>query len=189
MKKITYLFSTLMVVTFLNSCKGPAGEVGPAGPAGAAGAAGPKGDVGTVNISTTGWIKVTKETYAKGYRQEDNVFYTGVGFSGNPVVDKITQKTLDEGIVLAYNRLVGGSDVYLIPFDYYDGSNHITYSLNLEPKSVNFYVYFSKAIDPKTYFVDEEVRIVVIPPASGARLASINWKDYNEVKKAFDLKD
>ena len=112
-----------------------------------------------------------------------------MGISGLDELDQITQKVLDDGIVLAYNRYVGGKDIYLVPFDYYDGDIHVTYSLNIKPQSANFYVYFSKAITPKNYFYDEEYRIIVIPPASGARLASINWKDYNEVKKALGLKD
>lgn len=92
--------------------------------------------------------------------------------------------------MLAYNRVFGSpAEVWLVPFDYYHDSNHITYSLRLQPKKAIIDINFSKAIDPQTYFVDEEFRIVVIPPASGARLRSINFKDYNEVKRAFNLKD
>ena len=189
MKKNIYVFVTLSIV-FLNSCKGPAGETGPIGPAGATGAAGvagAKGDPGSVNVITTGWIKVPKEIYANFYKAANSVFYTSVGISGNSVLDKISQKTLDEGIVLAYNRLPGSSDIYLVPFDYYDGTNHVTYSFNIEPKSANFYIYFSKAIDPKTYFLDEEYRIIVIQGVNGGRLKNIDVKNYDAVVKALNI--
>jgi hypothetical protein len=191
MKKIIYLFS-ILAIGFLNSCEGPQGEPGPAGPAGSTGspgATGAKGDAGTVNIQTTAWIKVTKELFASSYSSEDGLFSTNIGINGT-AIDNITQKTLNEGIVLAYNRVFGSpAEVWLVPFDYYHDGNHITYSLRLQPKKAIIDINFSKAIDPQTYFVDEEFRIVVIPPASGARLRSINFKDYNEVKRAFNLKD
>lgn len=181
----------ILFVFIISSCEGPQGEPGPTGAAGTPGATGtqgPKGDPGTTNIISTGWIKASKDVYSSYYKSENGVFYTGFGITGNSVIDKISQKTLDEGIVLAYNRLVDGSDIYLVPFDYYDGSNHVTYSFNIEPKSANFFIYFSKAIaDPKTYFVDEEYRIIVIPPASGGRLKGVDWKNYKEVVKALNI--
>lgn len=188
----TILSSFLILFVFIiSSCEGPQGEPGPQGAAGASGVAGvqgPKGDPGVTNIISTGWIKASKDVYSSYYKAENGVFYTGFGITNNSVIDKISQKTLDEGIVLAYNRLVGGSDIYLVPFDYYDGSIHVTYSFNIEPKSANFFVYFSKAIpDPKTYFEDEEYRIIVIPAASGGRLKSVDWKNYKEVLKAFNI--
>jgi hypothetical protein len=185
MKTIISSFLVLFVFIF-NSCEGPSGDPGPAGPQGVAGPAGAKGDVGAVNIFSTGWIKITKELYASAYVEEDGNYFTGVGMTGT-AIDKITQKTLDEGIVLAYNRVVGDEIVYLVPFDYFDGDNHITYSLFLRPQRASISVYFTKPINPKTWFVDEEFRIIVIPAASGARLKSIDWKNYDEVIKAFDI--
>lgn len=190
MKKIIYVFATLTVFVFLNSCKGPAGETGPIGPTGAAGATGStgvKGDPGSVNVISTGWLKITKELYAKGYAAQNSVFYTGVSVSGGTGLEKISQKTLDEGIILAYNRLPGSSDIYLVPFDYYDGTLHLTYSFNIQPKTANFYVYFSKAIDPKTYFVDEEYRVIIIQGANGGRLKNIDLKNYDAVIKALNI--
>ena len=186
----TILSSFLILFVFIiSSCEGPQGEPGPAGVAGAVGAqglTGAKGDAGATNVFSTGWIKITKELFASSYTAEDGNYWTGVGMTGT-AIDKITQKTLDEGIVLAYNRVVGDEIVYLVPFDYFNGDNHVTYSLYLRPKRASISVYFSKPIDPKTYFEDEEFRIIVIPAASGGRLKSVDWKNYKEVLKAFNI--
>ncbi len=192
MKKNIYLFATLSVSIFLlNSCEGPEGQAGPQGASGIAGVAGSngvKGDPG-VTFYATGWITATKKLLVDSYNKTD--FYSGITLQAALITTYLTQKTLDGGIVMVYNREASSKAiVYAVPFDtYFKIDNHVTYSFNAEPGKVNCYISFSKNLDPSTYFVDEEYRVVIIPPASGARFANLNWKDYNEVKKVLNLND
>jgi hypothetical protein len=109
---------------------------------------------------------------------------------GGIIQTYLTQRTLDGGMVLVYNRLPSNKTfVNAVPFDTYYGDNHVTYSYAAEVGKISCYVSFSKAVDANAYFSDEEFRAVIIPPNTGARLQNVNWKDYNEVKRVLNLED
>ncbi|RYU92817.1 collagen-like triple helix repeat-containing protein [Emticicia agri] len=193
MKKNIYsLFTLLLTVLLFNACKGPAGDPGPAGPQGAKGDIGAKGDPGTVSIISTGWITVSEELFKASYVPEDLI--TNIKFTG-PDIDKISQKVLDDGIILVYNRLPTSKNVinaipYTLDLNFYEPGLQLSYFFEARPKEVNCYIQFSKAVnDISDYVGTEEFRVVIIPGPSGLRLKNIDLRDYNAVKKAFNLED
>lgn len=160
---------------------------GPIGPQGNTGATGQKGDPG-VTFYTTNWVTVAKKTFVDNYNKTD--LYTSIGLTGGVIQTYLTQKTLDGGIVMLYNRLPSNKAfVNAVPFDTYLKDTHITYSFAAEPGKISCYVSFSKTLDINTYFADEEFRAIIIPPATGARLGNVDWKNYEEVKRVLNLED
>ena len=111
MKKIINLFLVLSFFIFLNSCEGLAGAIGPQGAAGIAGAAGAKGVKGDPGVTfyTTGWISATKKLMVDNYNKTE--FYSGIQFAGGIMATYLTQKILDGGIVMVYNRLANSKAV------------------------------------------------------------------------------
>lgn len=188
MKKLLVFASALVLSVFVWSCGG-VGPMGPQGPVGPQGPQGQKGDPGSVAFYTTNWVPVAKSTFVTNYNKTD--FYSSIGLTGGNIQTYLTQKTLDGGMIMVYNRLpTNKAFVNAVPFDtYYKTDTHVTYSFATEPGKISCYVSFSKNIDPSAYFVDEEFRAVIIPPATGARLGNVNWKDYNEVKRVLNLED
>lgn len=193
MKRNIYSLLTLLFIAFLlNACKGPAGDPGPIGPQGAKGDTGAKGDPGTVSVITTGWIPVTQKDMISRYDAEGLIIATRF-FGGQ--LDKLSQKILDDGIILAYNRQTANKQsVTSIPFtldlNFMEPGLQLSYYFEARPKEVNCYIQLSKSVkDISPYLVDEEYRFVFIPGPSGARMKDIDFNNYEAVKKAFNLQD
>lgn len=186
MKIVSYL--SLAAVLFVSACAGPQGDQGPIGPQGPVG---PKGDPGTASgtaFYSTNWVAVSKQSFITNYNKTER--YSTIGLQGGVIQTYLTQKTMDGGIVMLYNRTAANKTfVNAVPWDTYFNDAHVTYSFGLEPGRISAFVSFSKEVDVNQFFVDEEFRAVIIPPATGARLGNVNWKDYNEVKKLLNLQD
>jgi len=182
------LLALLLGLVIFNSCKGPVGDPGPMGPQG------PKGDPGSGGSSTilsTGWIPVTKQQAISRYDAEGLLI--GSRFTGGEL-DKLSQKILDDGIILVYNRVAGSQSINSVPFtldmNYKEAGLQLSYYFEALPKEVNCYIQFSKKLaDISPYIENEEYRIIIIPGPSGLRMKNIDLKDYEAVKKAFNLKD
>ena len=181
-------FCSIALLAFATSCTGPQGDVGPQGPQGQQG---PKGDPGTSSgtaFYSTNWVPVTKQSFITNYTKPDR--YSTLGLQGGVIQTYLTQKTMDGGIVMLYNRTASNKTfVNAVPWDTYFNDAHVTYSFAMEPGLISAFVSFSKDVDVNQFFTDEEFRAVIIPPATGARLGHVNWKDYNEVKKVLNLQD
>lgn len=188
MKKVISLLSVLSVIAIM-SCKGPQGEVGPQGAQGQQGPQGAKGDAGTVNIYTSKWITVKGPDWFP-YDQE-NKYYT-IAFK-EPL---ITQTAMNSGLIMCYFRYSDEKTViYPLP----------TYLLSSKA-TIGFYPFIDDKEGPLMLFETEfeeptmlkdyptfsvDFRYVIIPNAtlSSARMKTINWKNYDEVKKALELED
>ncbi|GAB3505095.1 collagen-like triple helix repeat-containing protein [Emticicia fontis] len=193
MKRTVYsLLTLLLTVLIFNSCKGPAGDIGPAGPQGAKGDTGAKGDPGAINVLSTGWVTVSEQLYKSNYDAESLI--TGIKLSGG-VLDKLSQKVLDDGIILVYNRQQSNKGVivsipYTLDFSFVEPGLQLSYFYEAMPKEVNCYIQFSKALKDISDFVsNDEFRVIIIPGASGLRLKNIDLRNYEAVKKAFNLQD
>lgn len=186
MKIFNYL--SLALVLFVAACAGPQGDQGPVGPQGPAG---PKGDPGTTGgtaFYSTNWVSVSKQSFITNYNKTER--YSTIGLQGGAIQTYLTQKTMDGGMVFLYNRTAANKAfVNAVPWDTYFNDAHVTYSFAMEPGLISAFISFSKDVDVNQFFVDEEFRAVIVPPATGARLGHVNWKDYNEVKKVLNLKD
>ncbi len=193
MKKNVYsLLILLLTVILFNACKGPAGDPGPAGAQGPKGDTGAKGDPGSVSVITTGWIPVTQKDLIARYDAQGLIIATRF-FGGQ--IDKLSQKILDDGIILAYNRqTINKQSVTSIPFtldlNFMEPGLQLSYYFEARPKEMYCYIQLSKAMKDLTpILVDEEYRFVFIPGPSGARLKDIDLSNYEAVKKAFNLTD
>ncbi len=150
---------------------------------------GDKGDPGTANVIYSNWF--TPSTWAK-----DTVF--GVwGFNYSVVEPKITQDILDKGAVIVYGKLNGyvasvwpNNQVSQMPISItYNAGTIMTDTWTgigslgaVKIRFVNNQNFYA-AISTSSSF-----RYVIIP-GGVAVTSSINIKDYNAVKKAFNLKD
>lgn len=195
MKKINYVFAFVAAALIFTSCGkdgavGPVGPAGTTGPTGAVGTAGPTGATGTANVIYSDWT--TPPTYTK------TTVFGSTQFSANIAASKITQAILDNGTVLVYGKLDGyittiwpTAQVSQLPIVITYDSNSTaqidTWSAlatvgNIEitlVNNTNVYGSISTA---------HQFRYVIIPGGVHT-LASINTKDYNQVKMALHLKD
>ncbi|MBA4853884.1 collagen-like protein [Emticicia sp. BO119] len=191
MKIYTILFICLLLTVF--ACKGPAGEAGPIGPQGLTGDKGPTGDLTKFNVIATEWYRFTVADFIKAY--DPKTFTVKVSLSGNKL-NQLTDNIIKDGLVLVFNRISDTPDViYPLPFilqrpDPVNGAHQIIYSFDTKLKQVDCLIKRTKNITPsEDNFIDEEFRVVIIPGVSGARLKSVDLRDYKAVKKAFNLED
>ncbi|RFS17149.1 collagen-like protein [Emticicia sp. C21] len=192
-KNINRLCCLLIVLVLINGCKkGPDGEIGPAGPQGVVGDKGPDGDLGKVKVIATEWYTVKEADFIKAY--DPKTFTSKITFSGNKI-NQLTENILKDGIVLVYNKVTGDDEnIYLLPFtlQYYYAWGEImqrNYLFEASAKKMECSIKFAKHVDVNEIFIDEDFRFVFIAGASGARLKDIDFKNYEAVKKAFNLED
>jgi hypothetical protein len=179
MKKLQFIFATLTslsLVFLLAACAGPQGEVGPAGPQGAAGPqgvagqTGAQGPAGTANVIYSEWKTTT---------------FNGSSTSQTGIIDapKLTLEMRDKATVLVYVQIIFNG-TYLLPY-YRAGDNRILANIQTPGRIVieavgTEGVAFARA---STY------RYIIIPGAVLGRKAAIDYSNYEEVKKAYNLPD
>ena len=169
----------------ISACEAPAGDVGPQGVAGVAGAKGAKGDTGskgTFNAIVSDWFPVN--------------FWLGSGVSYGAVFGepKITQQVLDKGLILGFYRPAGEDESgVVLPLP----DETANYSLGIAgfllggqgSISVNLIFRTLAVKNPNLEDWNIKVRWIVVPSASSGRLKNVDWKNYNEVKKALNIQD
>ena len=181
----------LLAIAFLvASCSktGSTGPAGPAGPQGATGATGATGVAGSANVIYSPWLNVT---------------FTGTdstGWSASIAAPKLVDSILNKGEIKVYfnagSDSTSGQVVLALPIyepfligaiiNPYYTSQMITLiaSGNVSSFTIRTYHYF-------------QYRYVLIPggitalpvAANGTKATSINWNDYNQVKKYLNLKN
>ncbi|HOA39329.1 MAG TPA: collagen-like protein [Flavihumibacter sp.] len=178
----------------LTSCskEGSTGPAGPAGPTGATGATGAKGETGTANVIYSDWLDVTFNDT------------TGVADVAAP---SLTLDVLNKGSIKVYWNLSDETDPFIVsvpavisPYLLFSAETlaqmwpSITDG-NYPEIYVDAY-YSEKLINlVSNYPVSSsegfsQFRYIIIPGGvqEGNRSA-IDWKDYNSVKKYYQLKD
>lgn len=183
MKKII-LF---VFASFLLACEAPVGDVGPQGAAGAAGAKGDKGETGqkgTFNAIVSNWVTADKWL----------VFTTNSVYLSNFSEPKLTQQILDKGLILGFYRPAGEDEsgvVLPIPDETANYSLGISGFMNKTDGTISIKLAFrsSTVKNPNLEDWNVKVRWIIVPPASTGRLQNIDWKNYNEVKKALNIQD
>lgn len=196
-KRIFGMLAVVSAVIFMNGCKAEKGDIGPIGPIGPIGATGANGAIGATG--STGAAGATGATGAKGdkgdtgatgatgtanviYSPWTSVTFTGSGTSyiGTLAAAKLTQEILDKGDIHVYWS--EGGRVITIPYSQVFGTTTYT----VFPR---FYVgridlVSSYALSPQM------IRYVIIPGGvAGGRKAAIDYSNYEEVKKYYNLKD
>lgn len=189
MKKamIALLLATLFA---FNACKPEQGDVGPQGPQGVAGAKGdkgPAGDKGAFSGIVSPWTEIKSADWKPWTVGPPNSFtYT--------IADKnITSSVLDKGLILAFYRVVSSDDGgHIIPLPDETANYVAEYQMSsANGGRIQFNVKFRNAtvVNPNMEDWNIRVRWIVVPPASTARMAAINWQSYEEVKLALGLED
>ena len=181
LRLLSHIFTTALVVGIVSCSKegpaGPAGAAGPAGPAGAAGSQGPAGAAGTTNVLYSDWIDTTTwiaDTVHNG------VTIDTLGYFADLDVPALDITILNRGEIKVYMNLSNDPTFpVILPLPFNNGSvfvnpvflpNIIELSSNADLTAVPF-------------------RYILIPGGTHARMAKINWNNYNEVKAYLGLKD
>lgn len=148
-------------------CKGPQGDPGPAGPQGQQGVAGPKGDPGTANVIYSPWL---------------NVSFSGSGtsYTGTITAPQITQDVLDKADI----RVYWSENGRVITLPYSQSISGTTYTVHQR-----FYVGRIELLSSYS-LTTTRMRYVIIPGGTPTgRKAAIDYSNYEEVKKAYNLPD
>ncbi len=157
---------------FLYSCDKLKGDVGPDGAQGEQGLAGEKGEPGDP-ASAIQVVFDTASTDASGN------YINGVGFeTANP-------KIIENGVVLMYAK--SGNAWFALPgpvFFENDASNY-TFLYVLDGSDLIFQLLQLDATPKKRKF--QALRLVIIPARIARLSAELDLKDYEAVRRAFDL--
>jgi len=177
-------------VAFLVGCKGDDGEVGPAGPKGDTGATGATGPAGSSGEGGGGALILTTGAV------------TGAGTEGDlsfGILDELTaaeEAAYDSSIVVMVYAKSLGVWWPLPGMVQFSGTNKVgSFTFVHGVQDATFFVDifvtdWSETQDTPPTRSFDDIRIVLIPGASGGRLASdVNWKSYDETIKALGLTD
>lgn len=185
MKKLRFLSLALMsasMVFLLTSCPGPMGPEGEKGnpgiqgPQGVAGQTGAQGPAGTANVIYSSWITATSIVSGSYFSRAGSYF--------DLTVPKLTQEILDKGMVLTYWKPAGNNQA-IIPLPASTGD--VTGSeLYPEYKVSRIRIWL---FNTGTFSTSNQFRYVIIPGSVNARKANIDYSNYEEVKKAYNLPD
>lgn len=163
----------LIALLFVTACEGPEGPAGPAGPQGTSGAVGatgptgPQGVPGTANVIYSPWVAVS---FAG----------SGTSYVSNITAPQLTQTVLDRADIRVYWSESGR--VLSLPYAEVVGGTTYTVHQRLYVGRIELKASYALS--------SQQMRYVIIPGgAATGRLATINWKDYNEVKVALNLPD
>ena len=159
---ITFIAITLSF-TF-TSCK--KGDTGPAGPTGANGVS----NIQTSNFTTT--------NSSWSFDPSDNSYNTTISWLA------ITQSIIDKGTIQVFLGDGSNSQWAALPASF--GDNQINYSYKLGQVIIS--ITLSTGAAP-TNPGGQQFKIVIIPPTARMANPTVNYKNYLEVKRAFNLKD
>jgi hypothetical protein len=151
----------IAAITF-NGCK--KGDTGPAGTAGTNGVANISNSV--VTVYPADW-------------QNIGTGYWGVGINNSNIVSATNDA------VFGYMQLPTSSVTAFIALptsNMLAGGDQVLYSYS----AGKFQLYYQYATAPTTSI---QIKMVVIPPAGRLANPNVNYKNYEEVKKVFNLKD
>jgi hypothetical protein len=178
LRLLSYISSVVLIIGIVSCSKegptGPAGATGPAGPAGPAGSQGPAGQPGTANVIYSDWT--------------DTVTYGLLGapdtIAGEILAPQLTADILNNGEIKVYANLNTTADPIVVPLPLHGG-------FFLGDGGFIDVVFFPGAIDiVSNRGIDGLLlRYILIPGGTHARMAKIDWNNYNEVKAYLGLKD
>jgi hypothetical protein len=164
--------------------KGDTGAQGAAGPAGPAGTPGPKGDTGTANVIYSAWTDVK-------YNPEiDPNNGDTLDFLGTINAPKLTNAILNSGEMKVYCNLGSATTPTVIAIPYAFEGILISPAFQLQKV-----LLVSNAPNEVvgTYTTGttkfQQYRYILIPGSVQGRYSHVNWKDYEEVKRRFNIKD
>ncbi len=202
-KNLIKLVMVLMVSMSIFSCSdGEDGATGPAGPAGVDGTDGQDGAPGTANVIFSDWIQ-------QGFGDEPLETHSS---SFDIEAPEITQKVLDQGVVLVFGRrlVTVAEDVqitnYQLPYTaYINISATIQYRHTITPPNgekavgtitINAREVNNNDLEDNATFINE-YRYVIIPggapvaPSSSGKSSSTDYSkmSYEEIKSELNISE
>lgn len=185
MKSKKIILKLLFFALFFSvvACKPQAGDIGPQGAAGTIGDKGDKGAIGDKG-SFSGFVSAWTEIKPAQWKLSG----TKAVFSQTDA--NLTQTILDQGLILAYYRPLPEDESSAV-ISLADETNTYLFTFKANVGSLDYELNFKRAafVNPNLDDWNIKVRYIVVPPAKTGRLAQVNWKDYNEVKKILNLND
>lgn len=189
MQKLRLLSIALLLLAVV-ACKPEAGDVGPqgtAGPTGAVGDKGPTGDKGPFSGTVSPWVEIKPSDWLP-LGSTTNTYAFVLNNSS------ITPDVINRGLILVYYRpLPDDVTAAVIPLPDETPNYTASYLAYMSGATgslqVNLAFRNAQTVNPKLEDWNIKVRTIVVPPATAGRLAAIDWKNYEEVKKAFNLTD
>lgn len=190
-----FSLAVLTAGVLFGACEGKEGPQGPAGAKGDTGATGPAGAIGatgTANVIFSEWIPMPA-TAAASLPSRKNFSFSA---------PKITQEVLDKALVYGYVKY---SPTGVVPLPYagrYTTSNGeiLGSFLNTILLGLGGISFNQDWLTPGTIprdFADAKtviggfthLRYVIVPGGVQARIAGLDYSDYEAVKKHYGLKD
>lgn len=200
MKKLVLVIPFIAFV-LLVGCKGevgpqgPTGEKGSTGATGATGATGPQGTTGTTGATgatgPAGPVGATGPAGAAGQNAAQPIYYDFTVDLSKALASWTFPKPLEANdIVLAYIMTNKGIGYNPLPFRGYaytsDQKDFIKLDVTFSVYTYTLYFDNETSVPPGASFW---IRTVILKGAKGGRLAADKYRDYNELKKEFNLPD
>ena len=190
MKRNTLLYCLSLLIILASSCKGPEGDPGPAG---AQGPAGPQGPAGQNGIGASSLVfTVTPEAWQMPLEGFPNWVYTRD-------ISQITQQIYNSGTVVAFGRLTATGPWVALPYTFAmstfteEGEEIMgthEYSFGYEVGKFHLDISGNGMNEedlPAGIAEGMDFKVVIIPATPAGRLAAIDYKNHDEVCKAFNL--
>ncbi|QHT66391.1 collagen-like protein [Rhodocytophaga rosea] len=184
MKKYTFnAMVWLILACILWNCKGDPGIPGAPGAPGPTGPQGPAGQAGSQTVAL-----MYERIFDLNAANKWEMIYTF------PANDEIYLE--DVALVyLLWDQVETDNeplDIWrMMPVSYFNSKGILNMNFDFSAEDVRIFLEASYALDTQTEFKDVVARIVIVPAddSPNGRKASINYENFEEVKKAFDLKE
>ena len=189
LKRLIFCAWVVLVGVALVNCDGEKGDVGPAGKDGAAGPAGPQGPKGDTGVAGEDALGAKIITTGALKTESDG----GYSFGISNMTPADTAMLVNAGIF-----------VYIKSKDYwwsipgpvgFASGDTTTFSFRYALRNGRTFFVLIKPVSwtdgtptPPARDLDA-VRVIIVPTEKFRRAASIDWKDYNAVVKALNLKE
>ena len=174
MRKLLFL-ALMGSLPFLYSCDKLKGDVGPAGPQGEQGVAGPKGDKGEAG-GGSGALQFSRDTAST-----DADGALGLGFT----LTQENAKAIEKGVILVYAK--SGGFWFPLPGIVFFGEEVTNYTFVYQVDKLTLNLVVLETVEKPKVRKFQSLRVVVIPAANARLNAEVDYKNYEEVREAFDL--
>lgn len=165
-------FCLVGMLPLLSSCDKLKGDIGPEGPQGETGAKGDPGEPG----DPAGAIQVTLDT-ASTDANGDLVRGFEIGQANVGSVEK--------GVILVYAKASNAWFAMPGPVFFADGASNYTYAYAIQ--GINLVIQLFQLDEKPIKRKFQAVRVVLVPAVNGRLNAEIDYKNYEEVRKAYNL--
>lgn len=186
MKKQLILSSIFFLMLSVIACKkGEQGDIGPAGVAGAKGAKGTTGDKGVADAKgmiSSDWIAVKGTDWRLSTTISNLYFVTFTAPS-------LTADIVNRGMIYIFIKTEGieGTDALPLANASTGRRFYAIVGLSNNAPAIQFYQTVTPPLSTFSTTTNVSFRYVAVP--AGARMANIDWTNYDEVKKALNWKD